>query len=83
MADFLWQKDTTSIDDRVMAFLAADDVVLDRQLFVYDLRASRAHARALANIDLLVVRFRVNLDLPAARDSRPPEGLIPPCSATS
>ncbi len=53
MADYLWQKDGTSVDDRVMAFLAADDVVLDRQIFVYDLRASRAHARALANIGLL------------------------------
>ena len=62
MPDYLWQKDAASVDDRVMAFMAGDDVILDRQLFVYDLRASRAHARGLAQIGLLdEVELRVLL----------------------
>jgi argininosuccinate lyase len=62
MPDYLWQKDAASVDDRVMAFMAGDDVILDRQLFVYDLRASRAHAKGLAKIGLLdEVELRVLL----------------------
>ena len=53
LADFLWQKDGADIDARVMKFMAGDDVVLDRELFVFDLRASKAHAEGLRNIDVL------------------------------
>ncbi|MEO1576828.1 MAG: lyase family protein, partial [Pseudomonadota bacterium] len=53
MSDLLWQKDGVSVDERVMRFMAGEDVQLDRQIFIYDLRASRAHAEALANIEIL------------------------------
>ncbi|MFK7886468.1 MAG: argininosuccinate lyase [Gammaproteobacteria bacterium] len=53
MADFLWQKDGADIDARVMQFMAGDDVLLDRDIFIFDLRASRAHAEGLRNIEVL------------------------------
>ncbi|MFK8014718.1 MAG: argininosuccinate lyase [Gammaproteobacteria bacterium] len=53
MTDFLWQKAATDVDARVMAFMAGDDVVLDRQLFAFDIRASRAHAEGLASIKVI------------------------------
>lgn len=53
MADTLWQKADSVVDARIMRFLAGDDVVLDRELLPYDLRASRAHAEGLARIGIL------------------------------
>ena len=54
MTDYLWQKgDAASVDERVMRFLAGDDVLLDRELLVFDIQASQAHARGLARIGLL------------------------------
>ncbi len=53
MTDFLWQKASTDVDERVMAFMAGDDVELDRELFAFDVRASRAHAQALRNINVI------------------------------
>ncbi len=53
MTDLLWQKDGTSVDERVMAFMAGEDVRLDREIFTFDLAASRAHAQGLANIGIL------------------------------
>jgi argininosuccinate lyase len=49
----IWQKSDTTVDDRIMRFLAGEDVILDRQLFVYDIAASKAHVRGLARIDVL------------------------------
>jgi len=53
MSDLLWQKKGTRTDDRIMRFLAADDVLLDREFFLHDIHASRVHARGLARIGLL------------------------------
>ena len=53
MTDFLWQKADVNVDERVMQFMAGEDVHLDREIFRHDLRASRAHAEALARIDIL------------------------------
>lgn len=53
MTDFLWQKNPTDIDHKIMAFMAGQDVILDRQLFVYDLQASSAHVKGLASIGVL------------------------------
>lgn len=54
MGAYLWEKGGKSaIDERVMRFLAGDDVVLDRELLPFDIRASQAHARGLARIGLL------------------------------
>ena len=49
----LWQKATTATDQAVMDFLAGQDIVLDRDLFEFDIQASQAHADGLARIGLL------------------------------
>ncbi|MEM9058707.1 MAG: lyase family protein, partial [Pseudomonadota bacterium] len=53
MADPLWKRGTADIDARVMRYLAGDDVVLDRELFLHDIEASKAHVRGLASIGVL------------------------------
>jgi argininosuccinate lyase len=53
MADFLWQKPDSDVDDRVMRFMAGADVELDRHLFLYDVRASQVHVEGLARIGSL------------------------------
>ena len=40
-------------DERTMRFLAGEDVLLDRHLLAYDIRASQAHARGLQRIGVL------------------------------
>lgn len=53
MSNLLWQKPGVAIDARVQAFLAGDDVLLDREFFLHDIAASRVHAQGLASIGLL------------------------------
>ncbi|MGY6587717.1 MAG: argininosuccinate lyase [Wenzhouxiangella sp.] len=54
MTDYIWKKASSqAVDERVMRFLAGDDVVLDRELLAYDIQASQAHARGLARIGVL------------------------------
>ncbi len=53
MSDPLWQKPGIQIDARIQAFLAGDDVVLDREFFLYDIAASKAHAEGLQRIGIL------------------------------
>ena len=54
MTDYIWKKASSeAVDERVMRFLAGQDVVLDRELFVFDIQASQAHAAGLARIKLL------------------------------
>jgi argininosuccinate lyase len=53
MASVIWDKDGAAVDARVQRFLAGDDVVLDRELFAFDLTASRAHVRGLGRIEVL------------------------------
>ncbi len=53
MTDPLWQKADTRIDAKIMRFLAGDDVILDREFFLYDVAASRAHVEGLANIGVV------------------------------
>lgn len=53
MSDLLWQKPGVEVDPRIQAFLAGDDVVLDREFIQDDITASAAHARGLARIGLL------------------------------
>ena len=55
MSDLLWQKSGVRTDERIMAFLAGDDVVLDREFLPYDIEASKAHAQGLAHIGILQV----------------------------
>jgi argininosuccinate lyase len=53
MADLLWQKPGVEVDARIQAFLAGDDVLLDREFFLHDIAASRAHAEGLQRIGML------------------------------
>ena len=53
MSELLWQKPGVAVDPRIQAFLAGDDVVLDREFFVHDIAASRAHAEGLQRIGIL------------------------------
>ncbi|MCJ0824466.1 argininosuccinate lyase [Luteimonas sp. 50] len=53
MSDLLWQKPGIAIDARIQAFLAGDDVVLDREFFLHDIAASRVHAQGLHRIGML------------------------------
>jgi argininosuccinate lyase len=53
MAELMWAKDGVATDAEVVEFLAGDDVILDRELFLFDIRATKAHARGLGRIGLL------------------------------
>jgi argininosuccinate lyase len=53
MSDLLWQKPGVTVDARIQAFLAGDDVVLDREFFLHDIDASRAHAQGLQRIGVV------------------------------
>ncbi len=49
----LWDKGGASIDERIMRFLAGEDVRLDQHLLPYDIRASIAHVNGLHRIGIL------------------------------
>ena len=53
MAQPIWQKSTTSINQIMMDYMAGEDVILDRELIQYDIVASRAHVKALQSIEIL------------------------------
>lgn len=53
MSDLLWQKPGVKVDARIQAFLAGEDVILDREFFLFDIEASRAHAEGLLRIGIL------------------------------
>ncbi len=49
----VWEKDDTTADDWVLRFTVGDDYMWDRTLLPYDVRATRAHAWGLRQIDVL------------------------------
>jgi argininosuccinate lyase len=53
MSDLLWQKPGVAVDARIMQFLAGDDVLLDREFFLCDIVASKAHVEGLQRIGIL------------------------------
>jgi argininosuccinate lyase len=53
MSDLLWQKPGVKVDARIQTFLAGEDVILDREFFLFDIEASRAHAEGLQQIGIL------------------------------
>ncbi len=55
MTQPLWQKADIRIDAKIMQFLAGDDVLLDREFFLHDITASKAHVEGLANIGVVSV----------------------------
>lgn len=54
MKKFVWQDDNGgSVDQAVMEFMAGEDVVLDRELFPFDIMATAAHVRGLSRIGII------------------------------
>lgn len=53
MSHLLWQKPGVAVDAQIQAFLAGDDVLLDREFFLHDITASSAHAEGLQRIGIL------------------------------
>jgi argininosuccinate lyase len=53
MAKLIWDKGGSAVDERIQRFVAGDDVIHDRALFLYDVHASRAHVHGLARIGVL------------------------------
>lgn len=55
MKDLIWKKQGKGerTDPAVMAFLAGEDIELDRQLLLFDLRASAAHVKGLGEIGII------------------------------
>ena len=55
MKDLIWKKDGKgdTTDPAIMAFLAGEDIELDKQLLIFDIQASAAHVRGLHQIDIL------------------------------
>jgi argininosuccinate lyase len=53
MSDLLWQKAGVQTDARIMHFLSGDDVMLDREFFLYDVEASKVHVEGLQRIGVL------------------------------
>ncbi len=53
MSEPIWKKSDSVVDARLMRFLAGEDVVLDRELFVFDIEATQVHARGLARIGII------------------------------
>jgi argininosuccinate lyase len=70
MSDLLWQKPGIAVDPALQSFLAGDDVVLDREFFLHDITASRAHAEGLQRIGILssdeLAALQAELDVLAA-----------------
>lgn len=61
MSDLLWQKPGVETDRRIMRFLAGDDVVLDREFFLFDIEASKAHVEGLARIGIVTAQESADL----------------------
>lgn len=49
----LWNRSTSAHDAQAMKFMAGDDVLLDRHLFLFDVTASQAHVEGLVAIGVL------------------------------
>ncbi len=61
MSDLLWQKPGVKTDQNIMRFLAGDDVVLDREFFLFDIEASKAHVEGLAHINMINAKESADL----------------------
>lgn len=52
-AHLLWQKNGIAVDAKIQQFLAGNDILLDREFFLYDILASKAHVQGLVNIGII------------------------------
>jgi argininosuccinate lyase len=58
----LWAKGQVNLDSAVQRFCAADDVIVDRELFSFDIRATAAHVQGLRRIKVLTDAEASTLD---------------------
>lgn len=58
MSSLVWDKGGEGPDERLMRFLAGEDVLLDQHLIRYDVQASKAHVGGLERIGALTVEER-------------------------
>ncbi len=50
----LWQKNSpASIDEKIMNYMAGEDILLDKKLISFDITASKAHVEGLLSIKIL------------------------------
>jgi argininosuccinate lyase len=57
----IWDKGKSTVNARIQAFAAGEDVMLDRVLFVHDIVASKGHVKGLARIKILSATEEVAL----------------------
>jgi argininosuccinate lyase len=62
MTDPMWAKSNTQVDAMLQRFTAGDDVILDREFFLHDIRASRVHVEGLERIGILSADEALRLD---------------------
>lgn len=62
MTDPVWAKPDTLVDAALQRFTAGDDVVLDREFLMHDIRASRVHIEGLQRIGILNAEEASTLD---------------------
>ena len=62
MSDLLWQKPGVKVDESIQRFLVGEDVILDREFFLFDIQASRAHAQGLQQIGILDAKELAGLE---------------------
>ncbi len=54
MSSPIWQKQSpVTINKQIMDFMAGEDVILDRELFLFDIEATQAHVKGLYSIEIL------------------------------
>lgn len=54
MKNYVWQEGAgEQVDQTIMEFMAGEDVILDRELFLFDIQATVAHVRGLERIGIL------------------------------
>ena len=61
MSNLLWQKPGVTVNENIQRFLAGNDIVDDKSLFLFDIQASQAHAEGLQNIGILTKSERESL----------------------
>ena len=49
----IWNAKGKQQSDEVVSFLAAEDIKLDKSIFIYDIDATSAHARGLSSIGII------------------------------
>jgi len=50
----IWQKNKkANIDKAIMDFMAGEDIILDKQLILFDIKASMAHVKNLQSVNIL------------------------------